>query len=286
MKNGFLLTALCLLLAGCSTKLVYSNLDWLIPMYVDDYVTLDDDQDDILKTRLPPQLKWHCRVQLPRYVDLLEDVRRDFESPARPLTSDRLREYISRVEEFWLELRIQLGPDVADILASATDGQIDELYDAIDKQHRKRERKYRGIPEDDALRLREKRMTKRLEYWLSELTGEQQQAVAEWSRRIDPIAEDWLDDRKRVQADFRRLLEQRNTSDRFKPDFANLLLTFDRTRAPEYQAKLEANASRTLALIVRLNRMLTPEQRAHLLDRIETLSRSLEQLACDQKISS
>lgn len=282
MKNWLSITALCLILAACGPKLIYPNLSWLIPVYLDDYISLDDGQSERLKSSLSRQLKWHCRVQLPLYVDLLEDMKRDFERSSRPIPPARLMAYVSRLEEFWMELRVQLGPDIADILASATDRQIQELYDTLDKKNRKREKKYLGIPEDAARRLREKRMVKRLKYWLPELTREQEQAVAEWSAGLDPIAEEWLDDRKRVQNEFRRLLDQRTTNDRFQSDFTDLLLTFDRTRSPDYQARFDANTARTLAFLSRLNQMLTPDQRAHLLDRIEKLSRAFKHLACEQ----
>ena len=280
MKKWLLLAVLCLVPAACGPGLIYPNLDWLIPMVVDDYISLDDRQADLFKARLSRQLEWHCRVQLPVYADLLEEMQQDFGNPSRPVTPDRLAEHLSRIRECWLELRTQLGPDVAEILASATDDQLRELYGKLDQKNRKLERKYLDVPEEDVVRRRKKRMIKRLKYWLPNLTTAQEAAVGDWSAGLDPIEEDWLDNRKRVQAEFRHLLDQRNKSDRFKSDFTDLLVTFDQTRTPEYQAKFDANTARTLVFLARLNQMLTPDQRANLLGRIETLSRSFEQQSC------
>lgn len=282
MKKWLFIAVVCLVPAACGPGLIYPNLDWLIPMVVDDYISLDNRQADLFKARLSRQLKWHCRVQLPVYADLLEEMQQDFGDSSRPVTPDRLAEYLSRMKECWLELRAQLGPDIATILAATTDEQLRELYANLDKKNRKLERKYLEAPEEDVVRRRKKRMIKRLKYWLPDLTTAQEAAVDEWSAGLDPIEKDWLDNRKRVQAEFRRLLDQRDKRDRFTSDFTDLLMTFDQTRTPDYQAKLDANTARTLAFLARLNQMLTPDQRTHLLGRIETLARSFEQQSCNE----
>lgn len=280
MKKWLPLTLLCLLLAACGPGLVYPNLDWIIPKYVDDYISLDDRQADRLKACLSRQLDWHCRVQLPVYADLLQDVARDFSDPSHPVTPERLAEHLARIEACWLELRIQLAPDIAELLASATDAQLGELYDKLERKNRKLKRKYLEAPKDEVRRRWKKRMTKRLDYWLPDLTPAQEKALDEWSRSLIPLAADRIDDRKRVQAAFRNLLDRRRDRDRFRSGFTDLLTTYDRTRTPEYQAKRDANTAHTLAFLARLDRLLTADQRDHLLDRLGSLSRSFERLAC------
>lgn len=280
MKKWLPLTALCLLLAACGPGLVYPNLDWIIPKYVDDYISLDDRQAERLKDCLSRQLDWHCRVQLPVYADLLQEMARDFSDPSLPVTPERLAEHLARIEACWLELRIQLAPDIADILASASDAQLEDLYDKLERKNRKLKRKYLEAPREEVLRRWKKRMAKRLAYWLPELTPAQEAALDEWSRSLIPMAAERIDDRKRVEAAFRNLLDRRRDRDRFRSDFIDLLATYERTRTPEYQAKRDANTAHTLAFLARLNRLLTPDQRARLLNRLGSLSRSFERLAC------
>jgi len=51
-------------------------------------------------------------------------------------------------------------------------------------------------------------------------------------------------------------------------------------RHPAYQKKMEDNTRRTLDLLVRLERMLTPSQRDHLLDRLTSYSETFAELSC------
>lgn len=73
-----LLTALAfaLALAACSRiDLAYRNLDRLVPWSLNDYLAMNREQKALLDDRLKQQLAWHCKTQLPGYLDWLDRVR-------------------------------------------------------------------------------------------------------------------------------------------------------------------------------------------------------------------
>jgi len=66
---GFVL--LVAILSGCSaTQFIYNRVDILIRWYLDDYVSLDRDQQARFTTRLDALLEWHRLEELPVYVML------------------------------------------------------------------------------------------------------------------------------------------------------------------------------------------------------------------------
>lgn len=69
-----------LLLGGCSLRFAYGKLDWLVPWYVRDFVTLNAGQRSDLDRRLAVQLTWHCRTQLADYAAGLRDAQTLFSS--------------------------------------------------------------------------------------------------------------------------------------------------------------------------------------------------------------
>ena len=77
MKKILALVIAFILLSACGPKLYYPSLDWLIPWYVDDYISLEPDQSSRFRTQLARQLDWHCRTQLPEYAEFLRDLRRE-----------------------------------------------------------------------------------------------------------------------------------------------------------------------------------------------------------------
>lgn len=69
---------LCLTLAvaACSRiDLAYRNLDVLVPWSLDDYLNMNRQQKTWLDERLKQHLAWHCKTQLPGYLEWLDQIR-------------------------------------------------------------------------------------------------------------------------------------------------------------------------------------------------------------------
>ncbi|MFW6332427.1 MAG: DUF6279 family lipoprotein [Thermodesulfobacteriota bacterium] len=282
MKKFPFLFCICLLLFSCGPKLIYTNLDRLVPRYANDYISLDREQRTLLERRLADQLAWHCQTQLDRYAAFLDRLHSDFRDPDRPIDHARMQDYYSTIRQAWDALLHRLGPDAARILATADEAQIAELYENLAEKNREIAEKYIEVSSEERIKERQKRMEKRLRRWISRLTPEQEAEVAAWSEAFDPIAEDRLAFRKRVQNAFRQVLNRRRQED-FEPAFTHLLTHFRELRHPAYQNKMKANTRRTLDLLVRLERMLTPSQRDHLLDRLESYSKTFAELSCESE---
>ncbi len=70
-----IIVLLCvLLLGGCSAKFAYNNVDWLIYWYLDDYVELNNEQEDMFDDMLSNWIGWHKQQELPQYKSQLEDI--------------------------------------------------------------------------------------------------------------------------------------------------------------------------------------------------------------------
>jgi hypothetical protein len=281
MKNRALIFLLAIVLAGCGPRLVYPHLDWLIPWYVSDYISLDSDQKTMLEDRLSKLLDWHCRAQLPAYATTLRALGRDLANSSEPVDTATLKTYNTRLMALWKALLQKIGPDITAILATATDAQIDELFHNLDKQNQKFKKEYVDLPPDELIQNREERMVKRTKYWISKLNPEQKQAVSDWSSQLVPIAGDWIQNRERIQSEARRLLGQRRDNPEFRTAIQELIVNPESIRTAEYQRKIDINTAVTIELLVQLNQLLTEKQRSYLLDRIESLAADFGTLSCD-----
>ncbi|MGB5421471.1 MAG: DUF6279 family lipoprotein [Desulfobacterales bacterium] len=281
MKKILALVIWLILLSACGPRLYYPNLDWLVPWYVDDYISLEPGQSSQLRARLARQLDWHCRTQLPEYAEFLRDLRREVDDSGRPVTLERLDIYKIRLTRYWNALIRQISPDIADILVSATDEQVGELFENLEKKNREIESKFVAPPPQKIIHNRQKRMQKRLNYWLGGLTESQLQAVTDWSLQIEPIAADRVANRRQIQAAWRHLLESRTNRDEIQAALLGLLTNSEGFRTEDYQRKIDVNTQRTLELLSYLLETLTPNQRNHLSKRLESLAEELDQLSCD-----
>ena len=283
MKKLLLVSSFLIIFVGCGPRLIYPHLDWLIPWYVGDYISLDDTQKNMLQKRLLKQLDWHCATQLPTYAETLRAIGRDFASADQPINYSKIQFHNKKLLQLWQELLKQIEPDINAILITASDTQIDEFFDNLAKQNQEFKEEYVDHPIQQLNENRQKRIVKRLKYWVSNLTAEQEAAVSSWSTQMVPISEDWLQNREKIQAEARRLLSQRSSRPEFRASLHELILNPEQMRTPAYQAKIEANIDITINFVIQLDRLLTPQQRSYLLKRIESLAADFDKLSCDPR---
>jgi hypothetical protein len=281
MKKFIFTICLLLVVSGCGPRLIYPHLDWLIPFYVDDYISLNREQSSLLEKRLLQVLDWHCRTQLPVYAQSLRELAKVLDDPRQPVSYERLQYYSNQFITHWRELSKQIGPEMADLLATASDEQLAELFHNIEKRNTKFKTKYVDISLEELEEKRKKRLTKDLKQWISRLTPEQMQAVSDWSDQIKPLAADGLKNRESVLAEFQNLLINRRHDPDFKEAFVALLVDLDQMRTPDFQKKIDYNTDVTFKLIMKIDRSLNNTQRAYLLKHIDTLAADFEKLSCD-----
>ena len=281
MKKFIFTICLLLVVSGCGPRWIYPQLGWLIPFYVDDYISLNREQSSSLEKRLLRVLDWHCRTQLPVYAQSLRELAKDLEDPRRPISYERLQYYVNQFTAHWRDLSKKIGPELADILATASDEQLAELFQNIEKRNNKFKSEYVDVSLEKLEKKRKERMAKDIKHWISRLTPQQKQAVSDWSDQLMPLATDGLRNRESVLTEFQNLLTRRRHDSGFKEAFVTLLVNLDQMRTPEYQQKIDYNTDVTFKLLMEISRMLNSAQHAYLLKRIGALAADLDKLSCD-----
>ena len=121
LRRLILIACSALLLAGCGLRFAYSQLDWLLPWYLRDYVTLNAGQRSELDVRLTGLLDWHCRSHLPEYVVLLRAANTTLASER--VEAAQLEPFLERGEALWREIVAELKPELRALLAGLSDEQ-------------------------------------------------------------------------------------------------------------------------------------------------------------------
>jgi len=267
-------------ITSCGPRWYYPQLDWLLPWYVGDYISLNTTQRGELATRLDRHLMWHCQTQLPSYAAFLREIKSDLAYPSGTLASDRIWDYAATLKAYWKDLMRRIGPDVAEIMATASDDQITELFKNIEQDNRELVNTYVDPPMEEMLETRSTRMADRLEQWIGALGDDQMKAVQRWSYQLGETADLWIANRRRVQQAFGEILAGRHEDPAFRQRFIRLL-TWPETRYTErYQHLYDRRTHLTVALLAEIEAMLTPVQRIHLLKQLEALAEDLDALTC------
>lgn len=268
------------LLAACGARLLYTQLDWLAPWYVSEFVTLDREQRAQLDARLADRLDWHCSSQLPGYMAWLREAG---DLVARNEADVQAVERLfARAEGFRDALLAGIAPDLTELLAALTDEQVDELARQITARNHKAHSEFVDAPSQILHERRVRRFEKRLTRWLGPLTDAQRERVERWSHEIVPVAEDWLASRVDWQRRLDATLRERARRDTFAVSIEALVLHPEQYWPDDYRARLARNRVLVIELLADLAALAPQSQRERLQKETDALATQFERLACLQ----
>ena len=243
------------MLPGCSTvRLVYDNADTYLRWRASHYLDLDGQMAEEMDERIAAFMAWHRSQALPKYVQLLEDAAQRLDRRLTP--ADMVWGYDSIMTQARESLRMAAvkGAPLLDRLSAK---QIANLERRLADDNRRFARDNLRGDEHERRKRRTERNEERLEDWLGRLTKSQHERVTQYSERA-PLLDDYRDrDHKRLQGEFLAMLRAHEATKRL-PEFA---ANWDRGRDPAYVTALEATRKEFVAMLLDLEKTLTPQQR-------------------------
>ena len=271
------LLAGCLLLAGCSgAKVVYEQLDVLLPWYFRDYVDLDTGQRRQLEQAVDSLLVWHRESEIGRYAAFLRELERD---AAAPLGLDRLRAARLELDAFWDDVAQRLAPEAAALLSTLSDEQVDALFARMARDDAKLAREAQARSQEERVERRERALRRQLERWVGGLDGRQELLVAACAAELRADPGGWIASRQAWAAALREALSGRQDAARFGPRLERLLAEGESFWDPGYRRQFDADRERVLRLFAEIDASLTTKQRSTLRARLERWALDLESIA-------
>ena len=129
VRNTTLFVATCLLLVSCiGVEFAYNQLDWYLLNRADRYLDLNSEQEDMLEVEVDKLHQWHREVQLPRYVDLLDQ---SAIHAGKPLTETEFSWAEEQLAKLYFELMEKAIPPVAAVLTLLDNEQIAHLQQQL-----------------------------------------------------------------------------------------------------------------------------------------------------------
>lgn len=271
-----LVTFLLFALSGCAVKFIYNQLDWLIPWYLDDYVSLDPLQELQFDAQLESYLNWHRRQQLPVYAEFLDWVA---DAAKDGLDPGEIEQIQLRSEGFTGQLFARLGPSLATLFETLTQEQIDEMYASFVRENEEYRKKYIEEKEVKQRYKRAKDVRKFVQRWTGPLEDDQQDKISQWSKRYKLMGEEFLLSRQNWQLRLKDALEQRHDGDRFERMLTDLFANRGLGRPDQFKQKLDYNQQLLKQLYLDLDRSLNADQRRYLINKLHAYAEDFRELS-------
>ncbi|QHG66448.1 DUF6279 family lipoprotein [Pseudomonas putida] len=265
-------------LAACSRiDLAYRNLDRLVPWSLGDYLAMNREQKALLDERLKQHLAWHCKTQLPGYLDWLDRVR-DMVAEDQ-VTDQALQQRTVEARQAIGRVAQEITPSATELLRGMSDKQVAEMRDAFRDDISERQKTYVDTPLDKQIARRAERMEKRLNNWFGDLNTPQRQRVQTWSQALGDQNRQWIANRQHWQQQLMLAMNQRKDAS-FEPRLATLLQRKESLWTPEYRAAFENTEQQARSLLVDLVHLSSPAQRQFLQERLAKVRTDFSEMKC------
>ncbi|EGU48309.1 putative lipoprotein [Vibrio orientalis CIP 102891 = ATCC 33934] len=257
MRKVGLLLIICSALIGCSSKFVYNNMDWLLVEYLEDYVELDNAQEDLVERKIEVLSEWHRREEIPHYIDHLDEL---MAIEPQSFTIEQLQVQQDKIQQHSLRLVARIAPEMYALARELSDSQVNELMDSIRVRHTKYKKKYQKLSEVEIKARYKERIVDSLETWMDELTQGQLKTVDDWVDELYVTTDDWINYQTNMRIEMNSLLDHRLNVASFQPQFNKLMFNPDTLYPPHLEEKIEYNKQIGNQYLVKVINAMTDEQ--------------------------
>jgi hypothetical protein len=252
-------------------RMAYDNADTYLRWRAGNYLDVHGEQLEDLDAAIDDFHRWHRAQALPQYERLALEAATRVEDGVSP--EDLVWGYDSLLAQARIGLR-EAAQRIAPLLGRLDAQQLAHIETRLAEDNRRFRKEFLRGAEAARRERRAERIVKRLEDWVGRLSQAQEERVRRYSERAPLVAEMRVRDHERVQAAGLAILRSRRIES--LPEFVS---HWDRGRDPAYVAAIEASRRELTAMLLDLDRSLSPEQRALAVDRLRRYAADFRQLA-------
>ncbi|MGF1776934.1 DUF6279 family lipoprotein [Vibrio nomapromontoriensis] len=266
IKRSIAIAWLLFTLVGCGTKFIYSNLDWIVIEYIDDYVSLSRGQEAILSDRIELLSRWHKKQELPIYLRQLDTIRN--QEPSL-VSASFVADQMTQLRAHGKRLVEQMTPDLYALTQQLSDEQVEELVANLADQDEKLLEKYQGLDEQAIRVIYQERIESSFERWYGEVTDEHQNLAYRWSQEMTLTVIDWQMHRENMQKYVNQLLRRRSDIAYYQPEFQRFMNDPESYYTDALMEKIKKNRVIAAEYIAKSLNTLSNKQQQHLAKEID-----------------
>lgn len=257
-----------LFLAGCSPiKLGYDYADWFIFSKLDDLFDLNAEQKEFLHPAVDRLLAWHKSTELPLYASLLDQTQQNFENG---LTTAELDSIYAKFEERIDSTIQQMAPDASIFLASLKTGQIERFKQNIYKQ--------KNNPPAEIQKENQEESVSWIEDWVGELDSTQKSAISGLREAIPDLSKERGLNRNQTINEIITVIETGRNTKMIELKLIEAFTSSEQNLSSEYSREVGRQQEAIKAMILAIDKILTPAQRSHFLTKIDSLIEDIEDI--------
>ncbi len=275
IKQTLLCILLTVLVSGCSFRFVYNHLDWWTNWYLDDYVSLNKQQQQVFDEEFEQLHLWHRKTQLPAYAQQLKTLQLAINSE---IDEQQVADNLALFLQHWQNFLMAAEPKLQSLAYSLSDKQKSQLIEALNEAHQEQLDDNEELTEPEWFEERADAQKDQLKAWFGKLTSEQKIQVTLLSRNYQRSFEHRMDYRARWTNQFSELLNGDLPDHQFKYEFYRLFVNGRSLRDDSFNAITENNNQVFANIFVYMVTTATDKQRKRINKRLNKVLGDVEYL--------
>ncbi|MGR5415563.1 DUF6279 family lipoprotein [Vibrio diabolicus] len=255
-----LLFCFVFLLAGCTKKFLYSNIDWFVIDYIEDYVSLQGEQEVLVEERLLLLAEWHKKEELPLYIDHLKELEG---LKANDITLNYLQENRDRMRAHYDRVVSKAAPDLFALSLQLTKDQEREFLSNVQEHYQERNAKYADKTEDEIREIILDNTEEWMEEWLGSLSESQRQLAQTFSQQVTLNSPLWRGYRATIYQELEYLFDNKSNAVTYQDIFMRLLFEPESYYSEQLSKNIDSNFVLVDQLTLDISQSMTDKQWRH-----------------------
>ena len=251
--------------SGCTVKLTYNFLDWVLYWELKDYVKFTRDQRLLVKDEISQLIDWHRSDELPQYADELEKLSAGL---VTGLTVEQLAESYNNLRHSWQRIVIKTLPAAVDIISNLNDQQVNDFLEMLIEKEGDDAKKIEKGTYVRTVKKREAYVSKKIVEVIGPLNEAQKALIAQWAQRMKPTKEFSLAQAIQWRTKMQTVLAERHDEQQLQKNLMVLFANPDQLRSASYRRVIDKNKHLVMQLLLDLNQTLTHQQRSKLVKKL------------------
>ncbi len=271
-KKIITLLVLVLTISACTVRTAYNYIDWYLAWQIDDYVELNDEQEEQFEQAIDEFIVWHRSQELPKYKQMLTELQLAIEQQDKA----KLESVFNYSRTLWFDSAKQAAPSIILLLDKLSLEQRQELVNNISTKQQEDHDKWRERAKTTSKTEREEEEVEELTDTLGELTQQQQQEFLITLSSLVSTTEMRIKSRELWLQKFSTALTSQTTIDQLT--LYELFTDISSYRSAEHISISRANQQKYMAFLSSQLPSLTVQQQQHVIESIRDYIEDLEYL--------
>ena len=228
--------------------------------YLDDYVSLDGEQEALLEERILLLADWHKKEELPLYIDhlkQLEALNKD------SVTLGALQSNREQMRDHYQRLVSKAAPDLFSLSMQLDSKQEIEFIDSVKERYKERDEKYAGKTEQELREVVLENTEEWMEEWLGKLSRQQKARAKQLSQDVIINSPLWRDYRSSIIQELEYLFENKSNSVVYQQVFMKLLFEPESYYSDQLTKNIDHNIALTDQFTLDVSQTMSDKQWRH-----------------------